>query len=138
MNFKDRILKAKEEERLAQIKLEENKRYDVEIISASLQKQENTGYDMVSLQLKCIDPEVEGKIIRKTLVIDEKTKNPLQGQIGLSQLVKLLEHFKLEFEDEKSLVVALIDLKQKIVKIEPEKKIGGDQKIYTNYKFILE
>lgn len=140
MNFKDRIAEAREQERLSQIKLEENKVYNAEIIDAIYTKQKNTNYECVQLMLKTVDQEIAGKIITKLFVIDENTKNKLQGVIGLQQLIKFLKSFNLTFEDDKSLVLALLELKGKQVKIQMKKVVdkNDNTKVFTNYDFVLE
>lgn len=138
MGMKDRIAEAKEMERLSGIKLEENREYKVEVISASLTKQRDTEYDCVTLQLKVIEGEASGKTITKNMIIDERTKNALQGKIGLGQLIKFLEMLGLSFEDEKSLAIALIDAKGKHLMMEVKKTPDkNDPKmVYTNYNFL--
>lgn len=140
MNFKERIELAKEQERIAQIKLENNKIYNVEVVEALYTKQKTTNYDCVQLTLKVLDNEVAGKLINRVLVIDENTKNKLQGVIGLQTLIKILNHFNLHFEDDKSLVLALLDLKGKHLKVKLEITPSKHDltKTYNNYTFIFE
>lgn len=139
MSFKDRILQAKESERLSMIKLEENVTYNTKIISASYGKQNNTNYDCVTLTLECTDQQVVGKQMKKVYVIDANTKNPLQGNIGLGQLIKLMEHFNLPFEDEKSLVVNLLELKNKTLKVIIKKVMdkNDSSKTYNNVEVVF-
>lgn len=134
MNFKDRINEAKELERLSQIVLNEGQRYEGIIISASYGKQAETNYDKVELKVKLTQEEVGGKIVTKNFIIDEKTKNPLQGTIGLQQLLKLLEQFNIQFEDEKGLVIGLLDLKEQKVFVELKKSMDKNSgKVFNNY-----
>ena len=139
MSFKDRILQARESERLNSIKLEENITYNTKIISASYGKQNKTNYDCVTITLECIDPQVVGKQMKKVYVIDANTKNPLQGNIGLSQLINLMEHFNLPFEDEKTLVVNLLELKNKTLQVTIEKVVdkNDNSKTYNNVKIVF-
>lgn len=140
MDFKDRILEAREQERLSQIKLEENKTYNVEIIDAVYTRQKDTNYECVQLLLKTIDEEIQGKTITKLFVIDENTKNKLQGVIGLQQLLKFLNYYNLQFENDKELVLALLELKGKKSKITVKRVVDKNDKskTYTNYDFVLE
>lgn len=134
MSLQERIAQLKEEEKIAKIKLETGKFYKAKVLSASLTTDKND-YETVEMKLEIIEEGAEGKKITKKFVIDENNKSEIQSKIALGQLTKLLESFKLEINDEKSLVLALMEMKGKEVFVNV--KYVADKKnpeiTYTNY-----
>lgn len=134
MSLQERIAQLKEEEKIAKIKLETGKFYKAKVLSASLTTDKND-YETAEMKLEIIEEGAEGKKITKKFVIDENNKSEIQSKIALGQLTKLLESFKLEISDEKSLVLALMEMKGKevfvTVKYVTDKK--NPEITYTNY-----
>lgn len=134
MSLQERIAQLKEEEKIAKIKLETGKFYKAKVLSASLTTDKND-YETVEMKLEIIEEGAEGKKITKKFIIDENNKSEIQSKIALGQLTKLLESFKLEINDEKSLVLALMEMKGKEVFVNV--KYVADKKnpeiTYTNY-----
>lgn len=137
MNFKDLIKNAKEEAQQSAIKLQENVTYQGIIKSANFTTNDKDK-DIIEIKIKLTTPDVEGKIVKKTLYIDESYSEQAR-KIALGQFILLIEaatdHTIGEEDNYETLAVKALSLRDKIVWIKYKKKADKNDpsKVYHQY-----
>lgn len=137
MNFKDLIKTAKEEALQSSIKLQENVYYEGIIKSANFTANEK-GKEIIEIKIKLTAPDVEGKMVKKTLFIDESYSEAAR-KIAFGQFINMVETLTENVIDEnddfEKLAVKALGLKDKTVWVKYKKKIDKNDpsKTYSQY-----
>lgn len=137
MNFKDLIKSAKEEALQNAIKLQENVFYTGVIKSANFTTNDKDK-EIIEIKIKLTGPEVEGKMVKKTLFIDESYSEQAR-KIAFGQFISLVEsltsHTIGEDDNYESLAIKALGLKDKNVWIKYRKIADKNDpaKYYNQY-----
>lgn len=137
MNFKDLIKSAKEEAQQSAIKLQENVFYTGVIKSANFTTNDKDK-EIIEIKIKLTSSDVEGKMVKKTLFIDESYTEQAR-KIAFGQFINLVEsltsHIIGEEDTYETLAIKALGLKDKNVWIKYKKRIDKNDpsKTYSQY-----
>ena len=137
MNFKELIKSAKEEALQNAIKLQENVFYTGVIKSANFTTNDKDK-EIIKIKIKLTGPEVEGKMVKKTLFIDESYSEQAR-KIAFGQFITLVEsltaHTVNEDDNYESLAIKALGLKDKNVWVKYKKIADKNDpaKYYNQY-----